>query len=55
MPLNVFGNYSEKSENRIDPSLFVQKHYMRTNFTESSIEEDKDQKIISKLRIYLVP
>ena len=44
MPINVFGNSSNSSENRIDTSLFVQKPYLRTNYTESSIEEEIDLK-----------
>ena len=40
MPINVFGNSSNKSEHKIDSSLFVQKPYLRTNFIESNIEED---------------
>ena len=40
MPINVFGNYSNKSDNKIDNSLFVQKRYLRINYIESKIEED---------------
>ena len=39
MPINVFGNSSNNSENRIDTSIFVQKPYLRTN-KEANIEED---------------
>ena len=42
MPINVYGNSSNKSENKIDTSLFVQKPYLRTNCKESNIEEDID-------------
>ena len=44
MPINVFGNSSSNSENKIDTSLFIQKSYLRTNYLESSIEEDIDMK-----------
>ena len=40
MPINVFGNSSNNSDNKIDTSLFVQKPYLRTNYIESNIEED---------------
>ena len=39
MPINVFGNSSNNSDNKIDTSLFVQKPYLRTNFIESNIED----------------
>ena len=44
MPINVFGNSSNNSDNKIDTSLFVQKPYLRTNCIESNIEEDIDLK-----------
>ena len=44
MPINVFGNSSKNSEQKIDTSLFVQKPYLRTNYIESNIEEDIDLK-----------
>ena len=44
MPINVFGNSSNDSDNKIDTSLFVQKPYLRTNYIESNIEEDIDMK-----------
>ena len=44
MPINVFGNSSNNSENKIDTSIFVQKPYLRTNYIESNIEEDIDLK-----------
>ena len=31
MPINVFENSSDNSENKIDTSLFVQKPCLRTN------------------------
>ena len=42
MPINVFGNSSSSYDNgnKIDTSLFVQKHYLRTNYIEAKIEED---------------
>ena len=44
MPNNVFGNSSNYSDNRIDTSLFVQKHYLRSNYLESKNEEDIELK-----------
>ena len=44
MPIKVFANSSNNSENSIDTSLFVQKLYLRTNYIESNIEEDFDMK-----------
>ena len=40
MPINVFGSTSVKTENKIDTSLFVQKHYLRTKNSESNIEDN---------------
>ena len=40
MPINVFGNSSNNSDNKVDTSLFVQKPYLRTNYIEADIEED---------------
>ena len=40
MPINVFGNSSNNSDNKIDTSLFVQKPYLRHNYIEANIEED---------------
>ena len=42
MPINVFGNSSNNSDNKIDTSSFVQKPYLRTNYIEANIEEDID-------------
>ena len=39
MPINVFGNSSNNSYNKIDTSLFVQKPYLSTNYIEANIEE----------------
>ena len=44
MLINVFGNSSNNSDNKIDTSLFVQKLHLRTNYIESNIEEDIDLK-----------
>ena len=53
MPINVFGNSSYNSENKIDTSLFVQKLYLRTNYIESNFEEDTDMK--NQFRIKNLP
>ena len=50
MPINVFGNSSYNSEQKIDTSLFVQKPYLRTNYIEANIEEDIDLKIQYKIK-----
>ena len=44
MPINVFGNSSNNSEQKINTSLFVKKPYLRTNYIEANIEEDIDLK-----------
>ena len=41
MPMKVFGNSSNKSDSKIDTSLFAHKPYLRTNYTECTIEEDR--------------
>ena len=53
MPLNVFGNCSNNSENNIDTSLFVQKPYLRTTYIGANIEQDIDLK--SQFRIKNLP
>ena len=53
MPINIFGNSSNNSENKIDTSLFVQKPYLRANYIEASIEEDIDLK--NQFRIKNLP
>ena len=53
MPINVFGNSSNNSDNKLDTSLFVQKPYLRTNYIESNIEEDIDLK--NQFRIKNLP
>ena len=50
MPINVFGNFSNNNDKKIDTSLFVQKPYLRTNYIESNIEEDIDLKIQYKIK-----
>ena len=53
MAINVFGNSSKNSEQKIDTSLFVKKPYLRTNYIEAKIEEDIDLK--NQYRIKNVP
>ena len=53
MPINVFGNSSNNSDNKIYTSLIVQKPYLGTNYIESNIEEDIDLK--NQLRIKNLP
>ena len=53
MPINVFGNSSHDNNNKIDTSMFVQKHYLRTNYIESNLEEDID--LQNQFRIKNVP
>ena len=53
MPINVFDNSSNNSDNKIDTSLFVQKPYLRHNFIEANIEEDIDLK--NQFRIKNLP
>ena len=53
MPIYVFGNSSNNFDNKIDTSLFVQKSYLRTNYTETNIEEDIDLK--NQFRIKNLP
>ena len=40
MPINVFGNSLNNSENKVDTSLFVQKYYLRSNYIESDLDLD---------------
>ena len=53
MPINVFSNSSNNSEQKIDTSLFVQKPFLRTNYIEANIEEDIDLK--NQFRIKNLP
>ena len=50
MPINVFGNSSNKSEYKNDTSLFVQKPYLRANYLKSNLEEDIDIKNQYKIK-----
>ena len=50
MPINVFGNSSNNSVNKIDTSLFVQKPYLRSNYIEANVEEDIDLKNQYKIK-----
>ena len=50
MFINVFGNSSNTSENKIDTSLFVQKSYLRTFYRESNIEENIDLKNQNRIK-----
>ena len=50
MPINVFGNSPNNSDNKIDASLFVQKTYLGTNYKEAIIEEDIDLKNQSRIK-----
>ena len=53
MPINVFGNSANNSDNKIDTSPFVQKPYLRTNYIEANKEEDIDLK--NQFRIKNLP
>ena len=53
MPINVFGNSSNNSDNKIDTGLFVRKPYLRTNYIERIIEEDINLK--NQFRIKNLP
>ena len=55
MPINVFGNSSNNSEQKIDTSLFVNKPYLRTNYIEANIEEDIDSKNQYKIKNLIDP
>ena len=50
MPINIFGNSSNNSEQKIDTSLFVQKPYLGINYIESNIEEDINSKNQFKIK-----
>ena len=54
MPINIFGNSSNNSEQKIDKNQFVQKHCPRTTYIESNFEEDINLKINVELKIYLI-
>ena len=53
MPINVFGNSSNNSDNKIDTSFFLQKPYLKTNYIESNIEQDIE--LNSQFRIKNLP
>ena len=53
MPINVFGNSSSNSDNKIDTSMFVQKPYLRHNYIEADTDEDIDLK--NQFRIKNLP
>ena len=55
MPINVFGNSSINTEQKIDTSLFVQKPYLRANYIEANIEEDINLKNQYRFRNLLDP
>ena len=55
MPINVFGNSLNNSDNKIDTSMFVQKPYLRTIYIESNIEEDIDLKSQYGIKYLLNP
>ena len=55
MPINVFGNSSNNSEQKIDTNLFVQKPFLRTNYIEANIEEDIDLKNQFRIKNLLDP
>ena len=44
MPINVFGDSSNNSDQKIDTSFLIQKQCLRTNYIEADIEEDIDLK-----------
>ena len=50
MPINVFGNSSNNSDQKIDTSLFLQKPYLRSNYIEANIEEDIDLKMQYRIK-----
>ena len=52
-PINVFRNSSHDNNKKNDTSLFVQKHYLRTNYKEINIEKDIDLK--NQFRIKNLP
>ena len=53
-PINVFSNSnSNDNGSKIDSSFFLQKPYLRINYTESNIEEDIDLK--NQIRIKSLP
>ena len=57
MPINVFGNSSSShcNGNKIDTSIYVQKHFLRSLYIECNIEEDIDVKNHSSFKQLLDP
>ena len=55
MPINVFGNSSNNSDNKIDTSRFVQKPYLRINYIESNNEENIDMRNQYRIKNLLDP
>ena len=53
MPINVFGNSLNNSENKIDTTRFVQKSYLRSNYIETDIDHDINLK--NQYRIINIP
>ena len=53
MSVNVFGNSSNNTNNKIDTSLFVQKPYLKTNYIEANIKEAIDLR--NQYRILNIP
>ena len=53
MPINVFGNSSNNSGNKVNTSLFVQKLYLRSNYIE--IDLDHDINLKNQYRIINLP
>ena len=56
MQINVFDNSSSSygNGNEIDTSLLVQKHYLRTNYIVSNIEEDIDLQNQFRIKTHLI-
>ena len=55
MPINVFGNSSNNSDQKIDTSLYVRKPYFKLNYLESDIEEDFGLKHQYKIKNLIDP
>ena len=53
MPINVFGSLFHDNINKIGTSFFVKKHYMKSNYIKTNIEEDSDLK--NQYRIKTLP
>ena len=57
MPINLFGDnsYSYDNGNKIDTSSFVQKPYLRTNYTESNLKGNLDLKKQFRIKKFADP